>query len=94
MAKRTGAKVVADPKYIGARSVALAFGCKFSFILARICLFESVEQRLLYTPLAVVLVSAKTLHVSTTAPHDANSDVSSKEGAVIISTRNAHWGHH
>jgi hypothetical protein len=28
------------------------------------------------------------LHVSTTAPHDANSDVSSKEGAVIVSTRN------
>jgi hypothetical protein len=40
------------------------------------------------------LAPAKTLHVSTTAPHDANTDISSKEGAVIVSMRNAHRGQH
>jgi hypothetical protein len=42
---------------------------------------------LVYTPLAVVSRAAKT-HVSTTAPYDANSVVSSKEGAVIVSALN------
>jgi hypothetical protein len=45
----------------------------------------------MYTPLAVVSHANKE---STTAPHEANSDVSSKEGTVIFSTRNAHRGHH
>jgi hypothetical protein len=34
------------------------------------------------------------LHVLSTAPHDANTAVSSKEGAVIVSTWNAHRGQH
>jgi hypothetical protein len=38
-----------------------------------------------YTPLAAVS-RARSLPLLTTAPHDANSDVSSKEGAVIVST--------
>jgi hypothetical protein len=36
-----------------------------------------------YTPLAVVSHARKTLRVSTTATDSANSDVSSKEGAVF-----------
>jgi hypothetical protein len=38
-----------------------------------------------YTPLAVVSHARKTPHVSTTATDSANSDVSSKEGAVLHS---------
>jgi hypothetical protein len=36
----------------------------------------------------------QSLHVSTTAPHDAKTDVSLKEGAVVVSMRNAHRGQH
>jgi hypothetical protein len=50
-----------------------------------------------YTPLAVVSRTCKTLHVSTTATDRANSDVSSKEGAVIaavLRTRKFHRSPH
>jgi hypothetical protein len=44
------------------------------------------EHRAMYTPLAVVS------RARNTAPHDANADVSSKEGAVIVRMRNCQSG--
>jgi hypothetical protein len=50
-----------------------------------------------YTSLAVVSRARKTLRVSANATDSANSDISSKEGAVIgavLAKRKFHRGHH